>query len=204
MSAVPKPTAPSQQAYACAAWALACEVAAIMAVAEVESGPYGPFLPTGEPVILYEPHIFSRLTRGAYDGHTVKGGPADGRVLSHPSWRPGTYGKMSAQHAALQEAAKLNRDAALQSCSWGMFQVLGVNYKRCGHETIQHLVTAAYADVESHLRMFVNFILSDAVMASALRMKNWPKFAERYNGTGYRANKYDEKMAAAYARLAKK
>ena len=49
-----------------AAKALNCDVAAIKAVAEVESKQDG-FLPTDEPIILFERHIFSKLTKGIFD-----------------------------------------------------------------------------------------------------------------------------------------
>lgn len=167
-----------------------------MAVAEVEAGRDGAFLPSGEPVILYEPHVFSRLTNHKYDQSHPK--------LSYPKWRSGkgVYGKSSEQHGKLQAASRLNHEAALGACSWGLFQIMGYNYKRAGHPTLQSFVSAAYADVDSHLRMFVSFILSQSSLAEALREHDWPEFKRLYNGSG--ANDYAERMAEAYERLTKK
>ena len=39
-------------------------------------------------------------------------------------------------------------------------------------------------------------------MIGPLRRKQWAKFASLYNGPGYRQNRYDEKLATAYARHA--
>lgn len=187
---------PSPSAYETAARMLRCDVPAIMAVAEVEAGPAGAFLPSGEPVILFEPHIFSRLTNRRYDATHPK--------LSYPEWRhgPGVYGKPSEQHAKLQAAAALDRAAALAACSWGLFQIMGFNFKRAGHPSLQSLVTAAYGDVDSHLRMFVNFILSSSALSEALREHDWPEFKRLYNGSG--TNDYAARMARAYKRLTKK
>lgn len=184
----------TRDAFPSAAWMLATDIAAIKAVAEVESGPYGAFLDGGsEPTILFEPHYFHQFTGGKYDKTHPK--------LSYPKWKPGQYGKMSEQHDKLAAAAKLDREAALKSCSWGAYQIMGANYRRAGFGSVQSMVTAAYKDADSHLRMFVNFILSDERLVVALRAHDWRTFARNYNGAGFEANKYDVKMAAAYTRL---
>jgi N-acetylmuramidase-like protein len=192
---------PTSAAYAAAAWMLDCDEAAIRAVAEVEAGPHGAFFDSGEPVILYEPHVFSRLTKGKFNGNRAAGLPDAYNLLSYPAWKPGTYGPMSAQHARLQAAAKLDREAALKSCSWGLFQIMGENHLDAGFSTVQRMVTAAYDSADAHLRMFVNFIMSDAGQHDALKEHDWKMFARRYNGPGYWKNQYDVKIAAAYARL---
>jgi hypothetical protein len=184
---------PSSQSYEHAAWMLRCEVAAIMAVAYVESGPGGAFLPTGEPVILPEPHIFHELTGGKFDARYPD--------LSYPKWKPGHYGKASEQHAKLQRMVALDKEAAFKATSWGLFQIMGHNYRRAGFATVQAMVNAAYKDVDEHLRMFVRFIMADDAMADALRDHRWADFARRYNGTRFSENHYDTKMAQAYERF---
>lgn len=49
-----------------AAEALGCDLAAVMAVAEVESRGDA-FLPDGRPTVLFERHVFRRLTGGIHD-----------------------------------------------------------------------------------------------------------------------------------------
>jgi hypothetical protein len=44
----------------------------------------------------------------------------------------------------------------------------------------------------------INFIKS-AKLDDELRAKNWAAFAKGYNGSGYRANQYDTRLAKAYA-----
>lgn len=173
---------------------LKCDVAAVMAVAEVES-PKGPFLPTGEPTILFEPHIFSRLTKRRFDKSHPK--------LSYPNWKAGAYGAYSAQHGKLQKAALLDRSAALQSCSWGQFQIMGFNYARCGHRTIQSFVNAMYASAAAQFDAFVAFNLADPALVTAIRGRMWATYARIYNGPAYATHKYDQRLAAAYARHVK-
>lgn len=175
--------------YARAASQLGCEIAAIKAVAEVESGPYGAFLANGEPVILFERHLFSRLTKHKFDNSHPD--------LSNPV--AGGYGKVSSQHARLAAAAELDRDAALQSASWGRFQVLGSNWQSLGYESLQAFVNAMYAGEAGHLDSFVRFVIANN-LTQHLQHRDWAKFARGYNGPAFRKYKYDSKLAAAYAK----
>lgn len=188
---------PSDEAFKHAAVRLCCEEAAIRAVAAVEAGPEGAFLDTGEPVILFERHIFHRLTGGKYDGATAPNVPGAAAVISKR--RPGGYGRYSDQHPRLQGAAALDREAALKSASWGLFQILGVNHAQAGHGTIQSFVNAMYRSVDDHLSAFVSFILKDERLVMALRTKKWADFARIYNGPNYAKNRYDVKMREAFS-----
>lgn len=172
-----------------AARRLNCEVAAIKAVAEVESKGDG-FLPTGEPKILFERHIFSKRTNGLFD----KTNPG----ISNPV--AGGYGTSASQHKRLQEAVILNRNAALMSASWGRFQVMGFNYALAGFNSLQEFVTAMYKGEREHLFAFVNYIINTS-LDDELREKRWSDFARKYNGPDYKKNNYDVKMAEAYKKL---
>src|SRR4051794_32742546 len=55
-----------------AATALGCRAAVIRGITVVESGGRGGYGPTGKPVILYEPHVFSRQTGHRYDASHPK------------------------------------------------------------------------------------------------------------------------------------
>lgn len=173
-----------------AAHQLGVSVNVIKAVTEVEARGRG-FDARGEPVILFERHIFSRETGGKYD-KTHKDISAKA---------PGGYGPSSYQHTRLQQAVKLDRTAALRSASWGMFQIMGFNHEPAGHTTLQSFINAMYRSEGDQLDAFVAFVRAGRGMVTALRAKDWAGFASRYNGPAYRRNAYDEKMATAYARL---
>ncbi len=187
--------------YATAADLLDCEIAAIKAVARVESGANGAFLPSGEPVILFEPHIFSDLTNGKFDGMRADvppGIPKEKTVISRKRWMPGTYGPTWLQHVKLQKAVTLHKNAALMSASWGLFQILGRNHRAAGHQTIQGFVNAMYKSADMHLFAFVSFIKSDARLVGALQEKNWDRFSEVFNGRLYKTHGYHLRIAEAY------
>lgn len=175
--------------YRRAAAALDCEVAVIKAFAQVES-PRGPFENDGAPTILFERHKFSQFTGGRYD----KTHPD----LSNPV--AGGYGLYSVQHSKLQRAVALDRDAALRATSWGQFQIMGFNHQRAGHATLQGFINAMYRSAGAQLDALVAFIKSDPKLLRAIRTKDWAEAARLYNGAAYRINKYDERLAAAYAK----
>jgi hypothetical protein len=173
-----------------AAKALDVPVNVVKAVTEVESRGRG-FISTGEPVILFERHIFSRETDGKYD-------------RNHPDLsnrNPGGYGSSASQHWRLGRAAALDRDAALRSASWGLFQIMGFNFERAGHPTLQSFINAMYRSEGDQLDAFVEFVKADARMWEALKKKDWAGFAVRYNGPSYRKNRYDAKLRDAFRRL---
>jgi hypothetical protein len=187
----------TSESFARAAAALGCDVAAIRAVCEVEA-PGGGFDATGQPRILFEGHLFSKATGGRFD--------ASHPTISYPRWvrtfyatGPNADARNAGEHRRLQVAASLDRAAALQSASWGRFQILGSNWKGAGAASLQGFINAMYASEDAHLDAFVALIKSWG-LAPTLRERRWADFATRYNGPAYAQNAYDTKLAAAYAR----
>jgi hypothetical protein len=173
--------------YAAAAATLGCDAAAITAVAQVECA-RAAFDDHQRPTILYERHIFRRLTGGRYD---------DEPALSNR--KAGGYGKFSEQYPKLEQAYQLDADAALKSCSWGMFQILGTNHRAAGFGTVVQYVRAMCQTERDHLDAFASFIRAHPLMHAALVQHAWPAFAKLYNGPLYKQNAYDKKLNRAYA-----
>ena len=174
-------------AIADAAGTLGCEVAAVRAVVDVESG--GGFLSDGRPKILFERHYFSRLTKGRFD--------ASHPGISNGAW--GGYGPGGAhQYDRLAEAIKCDRDAALRSASWGMFQIMGDNYRAAGFGDVESYVKAMVSGEAAQLDAFVSFVKKSG-LADELVRRDWAGFARGYNGPAFRDNRYDQKLAAAFA-----
>jgi hypothetical protein len=174
--------------YVDAAQELECELAVVKAVAQVESRGTG-FLPNGEPKILFEAHHFSRLTGHVYDKLYPK--------ISSREWNRDLYTGGVDEHRRLRLAAELNRDAALQSASWGAFQIMGFNWRGCNCRSLQEFVNAMYAGESEQLHLFIAYIKSQG-LAKLLQKKQWAAFAEKYNGRGFRNNKYDIRLEQAY------
>jgi hypothetical protein len=167
---------------------LGCEVDVIKAVVAVESAGSG-FLPDGRCKILFEAHIFSRLTDRRYD--------ASRPHLSSRSWNKTLYLGGAAEYARLAEAQSLDREAALQATSWGAFQIMGFNCNAAGFTNVDDFVSAMQRDEVAQLRAFARFIKAKG-LADELHDKRWSDLAAGYNGTG-QTPVYAAKLAAAYA-----
>ena len=174
--------------YIAAARTLDCEVAAIKAVVETEVGVRGAFDSQQRPTILFERHIFSSRTGGKFD----KTNPD----LSNPI--AGGYGRFIEQYPKLERAINLNRRAALESVSWGAFQIMGFNHKQAGFNSIDEFVEAMKKSVQKQIAAFITFVSNDPALKKALHKKDWTSFAKIYNGSAYAVNKYDEKMKTNY------
>jgi hypothetical protein len=181
-----------------AAATLRVPVAAIRAFAEVESRGAG-FLPDDRPVILFERHVFRRqlIAHGA-NLATVADLERTRPDLCNKT--PGGYGASSKEWNRMDDAVKINRAAALESASYGAFQVMGFNWKRCGYASVQDFVNAMFKSSAAHLDSFVRYIQSDANLLKALRAQDWPMAARLYNGANFQINHYDTKLAEAFAR----
>ena len=190
---------PSDDFYLHAAEISQVELATIKAFAAVEGGPWGAFLPSGEPTILFERHLFHRLTNGKFNGKRIIDVSISNvaNVISSPV--PGGYGSPYIQHKKLAFAVGLDRDAALQSTSWGLFQILGLNHERAGFTLLQSFINAMYRSADDQLLAFVAFIKSDTKLHNALQTKDWLTAARRYNGA--KQNGYDVKIKTEYERL---
>ena len=168
---------------------LGCEPEAVLAVAEVESAGGG-FSPDGFPKTLFEGHWFHKLTKGKYSQTHP--------TISYPTWTRQFYGKTwQAERARLELATSLDRTAALQSASWGMFQIMGFNHGLCGYKTVQQFVNAMCKDENSQLEAFVGFVIERG-LADELQRKDWHGFARLYNGPRYMENDYAGKLERSY------
>ncbi len=176
-----------------AAKELECEVAAIKAVAKTETGPDGSYFKFENnddyvPAILFERHHFHKYTNGKYDKF---------EDISNPV--AGGYGATSIQYEKLMRAYALDKTSALQSASWGKFQILASNYITAGYASPEDFVFALSKSEKNQLKAFVSFIKADRVLLRSIRNKDWISFAQRYNGP--RQKGYDLKMERNYNAL---
>lgn len=179
-----------------AALELGVEPASVWAVTEVESNGGG-FYEGGMPKILFERHVMYRLYKDKFGAASAADAFKKYPQICNPT--SGGYGPSIDQPLRMDSAAKLlDRDCALQSASWGMFQIMGYHWKSLGFLTLQAFVNAMYASEGAQLKAFVEFIRNDSKLHAALKSKDWEDFACRYNGPKFKDNNYDVKLAKAY------
>lgn len=147
----------------------------------------------GRPVILFEPHIFHRRTGGEWS-------PS---MFSYSKWGARPYPRsFDGRWDQMMQAAVKDEDAALESASWGLFQIMGFHWKSLGYSSVQDMVQSMVKSEAGHLDAVVRFIRANG-LAGKLRQcragnpDSCRDFARGYNGPGYEKNNYHKKMAEA-------
>jgi peptidoglycan hydrolase-like protein with peptidoglycan-binding domain len=183
----------TEQDYINAAAELGVTVAHVKTVTEVEARGTG-YLSDGRVKILYERHVFYKQC------------PKDKRAnapqdLCQPT--SGGYVGNGAEWDRLNRAIAVDESAALESASWGLFQIMGYHWKTLGYASVQDFVDANKRSEGEQLAAFVKFVKADKRLHNALRAKDWKTFARVYNGPAYAKNAYDIKLAQAFTKHSK-
>jgi hypothetical protein len=174
-----------------AAARLGVSPAAIQAVMEVESGPLSGFASDGRPTILFEPHIFSRLTARRFDRTNPD--------VSYPTWDASRYPKtQEGRWAQLKEAYGLDPEAALQATNWGRFVMLGISYRAAGFSSVSEFAESVSRSEENQLKAFEAYLKTNN-LTDELQRKDWAGFARGYNGPG-QVDLYARKLSDAFQR----
>lgn len=172
--------------------------AALLAVKDVESNGGG-FLPTGKPKILFEGHIFYRLLTPLLNLARLNQLCKQYPNVVYPTWNRWKYFGGEREYLRLTTAININRAAALKSASWGMFQIMGMNYAQCGCKDIEEFVDKMKSSEEDQLMLTIKFLKNNSLLFY-LNNHYWASFARSYNGPSYATNKYDTKLAQAYSK----
>ncbi|MEM5528065.1 N-acetylmuramidase family protein [Gammaproteobacteria bacterium AS21] len=187
----------SQQDLEHAAKELDVDMASIHAIKAVESKGLG-FLDDGRPKILYERHIMRRQLRKNGLGNIAISN-AENNFPDLVNQKPGGYKGGAGAHYRLSLAKTIHENSALESCSWGLFQIMGFHWKSLGYKSVQEFTELMYQNEGNHWQAFIRFVKADKALHTALKSKNWAEFARLYNGPAYKKNNYDTKLASAYA-----
>ena len=164
----------------------------------VESGGYG-FDAHNRPKILFEGHLFYKniSTNKVLLDQVLKNQKNN---ICYKTWGERGNAYNIDQYTRLEEAISYDKHSALLSASWGLGQIMGSNFKACAYKTVEDFVSDMYFSEKKQLIAMFNFIKASPKMFNALKTKDWATFASSYNGSGYKANKYDTKLADAYAK----
>lgn len=170
------------------------EEAVVLAITLTEAGKSG-YDRQGRLKALFEPHRFWReLGPGPKRDEAVRQG------LAYPDWIPNSY--PSDSYPRIIAASAIDETAALAATSWGFGQILGSNFKMAGYKSPQAMVASFAEDEENQFTGMFNFIKARG-LEKAVREKNWPVFAEGYNGKKFRVHGYHIKLANNYQRALK-
>jgi phage terminase large subunit-like protein len=164
------------------------------------SGRYAPVEWAKAAIAAYRTHDADRIVAEVNNGGDLV--EATLRVVDPAVPFSAVHGASGAhQYDRLAEAIALDQPAALQSASWGMFQIVGMNFAACGFARVEDYVAAMCASEGAQLAAFAAFCAHEE-LTPLLAARDWSRFALRYNGPGEAANDYAGKLAAAYQRRA--
>ena len=173
---------------------------AIKAVAQVESSGSG-FGADGRPILRFELHRFQAKTKGVFR----KTHPH----VSQPSLAAGApyhNGRQSREYSLLYNAMLLDDkgnsmvEPAIESASWGKFQVMGENWSSLGWASALDFASDMYVSEGNQLKACVKYIQTKG-LTQALKTHNWAAFALGYNGPAYADNDYDTNLQRAFNRI---
>lgn len=147
-----KATAITPTGFATVANDLGVKAPELWTVFAVETSGCG-FLPDRRPPILYERHIFSRLSGGQFDNGDISS-PTPRRLRSSGC----------RQYDRLARAIALDRSAALQSPSRGLAKIMGMNFALAGFG-VEDMVSAMCDSEDSQMLAFAAFLRSSKLDA---------------------------------------
>jgi len=164
--------------YATTAKELGIEKEVLMAIASQESK-HASFKAVKQATILFERHKMYRLL--------IKKGNTKASVDALSKKYPSIVNEDSGGHNdmtsydKLKTAKSIDYDCAIQSCSWGKFQVMGFHYANL-YSSPRELEKAMNMCELQQFKYFVLYLKKTNGMVNALKSKNWEEIATLYNG----------------------
>lgn len=175
--------------------------AALLAVVEIESAGKPFELDGRTPRFLFERHKFYEELEDHAAGKLKL---AIQQGLAHKAWKRSTQyadqGTSSGRLNLLSRASEIDKECAYLACSWGLGQTMGNLHKRLGFPSAIAMVEGMVeGGIRAQINLMVRFI-KDKGLDKHLAKRAWAAFARGYNGPRYEENKYDIKLANAYAK----
>lgn len=147
-----------------------------------------PFDENGRMIIRFENHIFRNILQNdaVYSKNFQNGQPAHTNHL----WRENEnsewiafHGNQDKEWKVFQSAYNINSNAALQSISMGMGQVMGFNYDLLGYNSPQQMFDEFKKGEVQQIIGFFGYIINKVGMLDAIKNKDWNLIGKLYNGS---------------------
>lgn len=170
---------------------LRVQPAVFLAVVDIEAAGEGYLSKTDFRMkALFEAHVFSRFTNHRYD--------ASHPNISSRSWNRSLYKGGAREYDRIAEAANLDETAALRAVSWGLGQVLGMNYQMLDFRTPQEMVENFKQSEDNQFDGMIKFCEKSGALSRLQRaIPDFVGFTRIYNGTG-QVTLYSGRLRGAY------
>jgi peptidoglycan hydrolase-like protein with peptidoglycan-binding domain len=156
----------------------------LAAVILVESGGSG--FVDGNLKIRFENHYFLDRTKDYADLFTYYWKDHKFRTSTDDEWRAVHTGKQSSEYATFNFAKSLSEEAAYQSISMGLGQIMGANFKATGHGSAKEMYEDFSKGHEQQIKGMATFFknYNKGSTLRALQNGDLATFVSQYNGDG--------------------
>jgi len=171
----------------------------LKAIIKVESGGFG-FAEDGKIIIQFEPSWFKRKAAKEYADY-LKLKTYKSKVPIMNYWDTALNKAVSNQRNewfAFNAAFKINSDAAMQSTSIGMMQIMGFHYAELGFKTVGEMWDFAKLSEKNQIELALRFIRDNASLYKAVKSHDFKEIAFSYNGKNYPKFNYDKRLENAF------
>ena len=143
---------------------------AVCAFIAVETGGLGFNKITGKIIIQFEPSWFRKKAPYAPSG----------------LWSVNKVDVQLKEWLAFNDAFYKDANAAMESTSIGLGQIMGFHFHTLGYDTVGAMWDDAKKGIDRQIWQICKFITSNPNLMIALQTSNWDKVARIYNGSGYK------------------
>lgn len=115
------------------------------------------------------------------------------------------YANLSGSYKRLVKAYSLDSEAALQSCSWGSFQIMGRWFSTMGYPNAHAFAKAMSRSEKEQMRALILYAKKvNPGLVNIMKEKDFDALAAAFNGTSYMQNKYHIKLRNSYEKWLKR
>ncbi|GAA5113387.1 N-acetylmuramidase family protein [Orbus sasakiae] len=174
---------------------LGVDYSLLLTITKVEAGSKG-FIAPNKPIVLFERHVFYKQLK-------KQGFNVDELSNQYPlliNKTPGGYQGGLRENYRLEMAKQINEGCAIESTSFGLFQIMGFHWQTLGYQSAQDFENQMSENELKQTEAFIRFISlkTNSKMIVALQEHDYATFARLYNGSNYKKNRYDEKIKETY------
>lgn len=181
---------------------LGASSAHVRTVCDVESNGAG-FFNDGRVKILFERHHFLAALQTRYlPAKVAELQKANPDIINSVS---GGYNSGVSEYLRFDRAWHIDPEAAIYATSFGLFQIMGFNFKFAGFADLKAFYMSMNQSETNHLNAFVSFNKKyrNGELQALLNKQDWPGYAKLYNGPKYAINNYDTKLANSFVKYSK-
>lgn len=160
------------------------EFAMLQSIINVESGGHGFDPKTGKIIIQFEKSWFKRKKADWL------------KDTKNTVWQSDQVGNQVSEWKYFNSAFYSDPNAAMESTSIGMMQVMGFHYKSLGFKTVGAMWDYAQESEANQVDLAIRFIKNNPKLDKAVKEKNYRIIAYYYNGEQYEMFNYHTRLEA--------